>query len=174
MYKIAFISLALLLAAVRLTAETVPFRGGDVLAAELSGVKPKIQNDNDFAYKNDYTKKVYAAVTVRMTPGRKLSVHDYSLEAFGTSYPCIAVRAGNREYNIAVDEIGQPGNEKCTMLFLLDGNQFGIDKTEKLNIRCNFPPPSNALWPIRLKNLGSQPFTAPDKIPNEGIMQVEK
>ncbi len=174
MKKFWLFSLTLLLTALQAAAETVPFRGGDVLAAEISTVKPAIRNDDTVSYKNDYNRKVYAAVTVRMTPGRKLSIHDYSLEAFGVSYPCIAVKAGSREYDLTSDEIADPSKEKCTMLFLLDGSQFGIDKSEKLDIQCNFPPASGALWPIRLRNLGSQPFTPTEKIPDGGTMQVDK
>ena len=83
MKKFWLFSLTLLLTALQAAAETVPFRGGDVLAAEISTVKPAIRNDDTVSYKNDYNRKVYAAVTVRMTPGRKLSIHDYLLEAFG-------------------------------------------------------------------------------------------
>lgn len=166
----ALFSAAVLLS---ISAETVPFRSGELLAAELSTVRPKINNFDKFAYPETFEKPIYAVLVVRLAPGRTLSNYDYSIDAFGVTSPCIAIKAGNGDFDSGRREIREvKKGEKYSLLFLLNGSLVGLTPQEKLILKCNFPPAERAEQTIFLNNLGSRPFTAPGRIPDAGIMKV--
>ncbi len=154
-------------------AETVPFRGGELLAAELSTVRPKISNFDKFAYPETFEKPIYAVLVIRLAPGRTLSNYDYSIDAFGATSPCIAIRTGSGDFDSSRREIREVKNgERYSLLFLLNGSLVGLTPQEKLILKCNFPPAERAEQTIVLDNLGSRPFTAPNRIPAAGIMKA--
>ncbi len=158
-----------------LRAETVAFRGGDLFAAELSTVKPDVIQENKYAFTENFDNKIYAALVLKVASGRALSIYDYSIQAFGTVYPCVAIRTGNGKFNAADWEIRNPsGSTFYTLLFVLDARQVGLKQVEQLELRSNFPPPERELQTIALKNLGNHPFTAPGSIPATGIMQAAR
>lgn len=156
-----------------LSGATLVFRGGEILAAQLSTARPSISGEDPFAYPNDFDRKIYAALTVRMTSGRALSVYDYSLEAFGRPSPCVAIRVDGGSFNAKNWEFKNPSSsQKFTLLFILDGRQVGLQKVENLTLKANFPPASRAEQTVPFTNLGSAPF--PSSIPAEGVMQEKR
>lgn len=156
-----------------LSGGTLAFRGGEILAAQLSTARPSISGEDPFAYPNDFDRKIYAALTVRMSPGRALSVYDYSLEAFGRPSPCVAIREGNRGFDARKWEYSNPSSSRTyTLLFVLDGRQVGLQKVENLTLKANFPPPERAEQQVPFVNLGSRPF--PTTVPADGIMQARQ
>ena len=156
-----------------LSAATLAFRGGEILAAQLSTARPSISGEDPFAYPNDLDRKIYAALTVRMTPGRALSVYDYSLEAFGRPSPCVAIRAGSGSFQAGKWEYANPdAQSNYTLLFVLDGRQVGLQKVENLTLKANFPPPERAEQQVPFVTLGSRPF--PTTVPADGIMQARQ
>lgn len=163
---LAFAALGLL----PLAGGTILFRGGEILAAQLSTARPSISGEDPFAYPNDFDRKIYAALTVRMTSGRALSVYDYSLEAFGRPSPCVAIRQGSGSYDAQKWEFRNPSpGQQFTLLFVLDGRQVGLQKVENLTLKANFPPASRSEQTVPFTNLGSRSF--PYSIPAEGLMQ---
>lgn len=156
-----------------LSGATLAFRGGEILAAQLSTVKPSISGEDPFAYPNNFDRKIYAALTVRMTSGRALSVYDYSLEAFGRTSPCVAIRIDGGGFDAKRWEFKNPATtQKFTLLFVLDGRQVGLQKVENLTLKANFPPAARAEQTVPFTNLGSRSF--PSSIPNEGVMQEKR
>ena len=156
-------------------AESVPFRGGEVLAAQLSTRKPQIQNEDPLAFPPPSDKQIYAAVVVKLMPGRALSIFDYSLVAFGQSYCCVAIRAGNNPYDAAKSEFKTTStSEKYSLLFVLDGSVVGFTPLEKLQLKANFGDKNNSTSPLILENLGNRDFTAPGSIPDSGIVKVQQ
>ena len=115
-------------------AESVPFRGGEVLAAQLSTRKPQIQNEDPLAFPPPSDKQIYAV-------------------AFGQSYCCVAIRAGNNAYDAAKPEFKTTStSEKYSLLFVLDGSVIGFTPLEKLQIKANFGDKSNSTSPLTLEN----------------------
>ncbi len=156
-------------------AETVPFRGGEVLAAQLSTRKPHIAGEDPQEFPVSFEKKIYAAVVVKLMPGRALSIFDYSLKAFGLPYECIAIRAGNGTYNAAVPTFQTTNSaEKYTMLFQLDGSVIGFTSQEKLELKANYADGANSAVTLFFENLGGRDFTPPAAIPATGIMKAGK
>ena len=155
-----------------LAAETCRFRGGEVLAAQLSSKKPAIVNEDPLAFPTEFEKKIYAAVVVRLMPGRALSVFDYSLEAFGLSYPCIAIRAGGGVYDGKLLEFASTRpEEKYSLLFELDGSRIGVSPLETLKLKANYSDEATASTPLVLENLGNGDFTAIGAVPDSGIVR---
>ena len=156
-----------------LSGGTIAFRGGEILAAQLSTARPSIAGEDPFAYPNDFDRKIYAALTVRMTAGRALSVYDYSLEAFGRPSPCVAIRPDGGSFDAQKWEFKDSSSpRKFTLLFILDGRQVGLQKVENLTLKANFPPASRAEQTVPFTNLGSRPF--PSSSPDEGMMQEKR
>lgn len=159
-------------AAFSAAAATLPFRSGEVLAAELSTAKPKIVNEDPLAFPLDFSRLVYAALVVKPAEGRGLSIHDYALSAFGRDYPCIALRIGDGDYNAEVWEVGRaaPG-EKYTLLFALDATLVGLAPKELLTLRSLYPPKSRAAQVVPFVNRNGGGFTPLRSIPAAGSMQ---
>lgn len=164
--------LFLLFAAFPLAAATLPFRSGEILAAELSTAKPRIVNEDPLAFPVEFTRRIYAELVVKAAEGRGLSIHDYALEAFGRSYPCIALRVGDSDFNAEVWEVRRAvPREKYTLLFMLDATLVGLAPNETLKLRSLYPPKSRAEQPVPFTNLGGRSFTQPRSIPDSGLMK---
>jgi len=162
----------LLCAAAPLGAATLPFRSGKILAAELSTSKPEIANEDSLAFPLPFARRIYAEMVVKAAPGRGLSIHDYSLLAYGRGYPCIALRSGDAGYDARVWEVKRADpNRKYTLLFVLDATLVGLGPKEILVLRSLYPPKSRADVPVPFKNLGESGFPSPDSIPDDGIME---
>ncbi len=172
MKKIAVVLLLVFSAVLPLAAATQPFRSGEILAAELSTVKPQITNEDPEAFPLDFTRRIYAALVVKAAEGRGLSIHDYALEAFGRSYPCIALRIGDAGYDAETWKVERAaGNEKYTLLFVLDATMVGFAQTETLQLRSLFPPKARSGQPVVFSNLNGRSFTSPRSIPADGILK---
>lgn len=153
-------------------AATLPFRSGEILAAELSTVKPRIANEDPLAFPVPFDQKIYAAIVVKINPGRGISIHDYSLSAFGRTYPCIALRAGNDSFNAEnwlVKRVDP--NTKYTLLFVLDASRVGREQNDTLILHAEFPPQESADLTVPFTNLGSSGFTMPGSVPDGGSMK---
>ena len=158
----------LLIGATTLSAATIPFRGGEILAAELSTAAPKIEHLDKFDFDFPFENKCYALVTVKLSTGRNLSTYDYSLELFGRSYPCVAVRTGDGGFDADRWEIREiaPG-ARMGMLFIIDGNAVGKGTTEKIELKCNAPGTYPAVM-LPFSNLRTRAFTTAGRIPDSG------
>jgi len=163
--------LPLLFFAATLAGASADFRGGKILNAEISAATPSgLGTIDPILYPYLPEKKIYAAVTVTCHAGRTLSVFDYSLDLFGKSYPCIAIRENNGAFSTDVKRNYQSGTgKKYTLLFIMQESLF-TGNTEKLYLKANFPPESRSQQEVVFRILGAAPFTAPGAIPAAGLM----
>lgn len=153
-------------------ADTVRFRSGEILYAELSQVKPEnVRNRDKLDLSELPEQKIYAALTVSLDPGRKISIYDYSLRAFGTVARCIALRNGDNSIDGARHETD---GSRCTLYFVLNAREVGIGKrkSEKLTLVCNVPPAQELT--VTFVNHGDKAFVPPRRIPDSGNMTDDK
>ena len=118
--------LAMLLTTTVLLGASWDFRGGKILCAELSFTKPAVPGTLLQAQKNLPAKPVFAALTILCDDGRRLSVHDYGIEAGGI-YPCVAIKKERTAFSAAGTE-GRMADPKAryTLLFVLDAAYVGL------------------------------------------------
>lgn len=164
----------LLLCAVTASAETLRFRSGEILCAELSKEKPEgVRNADKLDLSELPERRIYAALTVALDPGRKISIYDYSLKAFGVVSRCIALRNGSNSIDGSRYETGGSDREnRCTLYFVLNAREVGIGSREKLTLVCNVPPVLEL--PVTFVNRGDKAFTPPRQIPDSGRMTDDK
>lgn len=169
-----FVCTFVLFCAVAVSAETVRFRSGEILAAELSKEKPEgVRNADKLDLSELPDRRVYAALTVALDPGRKISIYDYSLKAFGVVSRCIALRNGSNSIDGARYETGGSDREnRCTLYFVLNAREVGIGSREKLTLVCNVPPVQELA--VTFVNRGGKAFTPPRSIPDSGTMTEDK
>ncbi len=152
-------------------AETIIFRGGEVLAAEVSTAAPRVAN---LAADEVAEGSVYALVTVRLQQGRTISVEDYSLNALGGLYRCIAIREENGAFNASNWHIGTTSpKKKYGMLFALQIPAGQNYNNVKFDLVCNAPGKWNRTS-IPFTDRRSQSFTAATSIPNGGRFPAAK
>ena len=155
-------------------AGTVTFRAGEVLAAELSSSKPKVANEERYPVKIPFRRPLYALVTVLPAPGRTLSVYDYALEAYGNTYPCLALRRGDEPFDAANREFTRLGKEeRFGLLFVVDASAVGLNPTEELQLRALYAKGKNAAVPLIFENLKAAPFSEAKTIPAAGKFKVD-
>ena len=172
-----FIFLAFVLCPVlRLGADSLPFRSGIVLAAELSSAEQKITDFDEADYPDmPRQDRVFAAVTLTLFPGRALSRHDYVLSAFGTDGKCVAIRTGDGPWKCLSGDIDvAEKGKKYGMLFILDGRVAGLNPTEKLNLKCCYPPEKYAATSVVFSNRRDRDLTPASRIPAGGILVPQK
>ena len=164
----------LLLCAVTASAETLRFRSGEILCAELSKEKPEgVRNADKLDLSELPERRIYAALTVALDPGRKISIYDYSLKAFGVVSRCIALRNGSNSIDGSRYETGGSDRKnRCTLYFVLNAREVGIGSREKLTLVCNVPPVLEL--PVTFVNRGDKAFTPPRQIPDSGRMTDDK
>ncbi len=175
MMRISHIVCCLLLfCAAAASAETVRFRSGEILCAELSKEKPEgVRNADKLDLSELPDRRVYAALTVALDPGRKISIYDYSLKVFGVANRCIALRNGDNSIDGARYETGGSDREnRCTLYFVLNAREVGVGSREKLTLVCNVPPVREL--PVTFVNCGTKAFTPPRRIPDSGKMTDDK
>ena len=166
-------STLLLLMPLVVAAETQRFRSGELLCAELSESLPFIRNRAAADLSNLPDRKIYAALTVSLDAGRKISIYDYSLKAFGVSYRCIALRNGDNSIDGArFESSGSGAKARCTLYFVLNAREVGLSRAERLRLVCNVPPVSEEI--VIFANRGADDFTSPGEIPDSGKMTVAK
>ena len=171
-----YIFFLLLFPVAAVMAENVPFRSGIILAAELSSAPQKILDFEEADYPNlPVGNRLYAAVTLKLCPGRQLSRHDYSLSITGSPNPCVAIRVDNGPWKSVSGDIeyAEP-NKKYAMLFILDSHAAGMDDVEKHGLKCNYPPAQVPETQFYFTNRRKQNFTPASKIPARGIVAVKK
>lgn len=154
-------------------AEMQRFRSGELLCAELADSLPFIRNRAAADFSDLPDKKIYAALTLTLDAGRKISIYDYSLKAFGVSYRCVALRNGDNSVDGSRFESPTSGGKsRCTLYFVLNAREVGLGETEKIELVCNVPPASKQI--VIFANRGSRGFTSPGNIPDSGMMAADK
>ncbi len=166
----------LLLLAVCLTgfmtvAETILFRSGEVLAAEVSSAVPRVAN---LAAEDTAGARVYALVTVRLQQGRTISAEDYSLNALGGVYRCIAIREENGAFNANNWHIANASpKKKYGLLFALQIPAGQNYNNVTFDLVCNAPGKWNRTA-IPFTDRRNQGFSAASAIPHGGRFPAAK
>ena len=139
-------------------AEALYFRSGMILRAETSQIKPYGFKNLSDAEKPE--KPLYAAITVKLDEGRKISIFDYSLRIGKRRYKCAAVR-DNTSKTLAVTCDGGK-KRRCTLFFELDTAAVKNGGTAKLV--CNAPDGGETV--LKLIARGDRRFTPDASIPD--------
>ncbi len=145
------------------------FRGGEVLAAELSERKIEILDFEPARFPELPERRVYAAVSFRFPAGRKLALTDFEIVAFDRAYPCVAVRVGNAtRFSGKPTEITPKPDEVYTLLFVLDRAFAGLDDREKLVVRCAYPQGEAISARLTFTNRRHSAFSPVSLLPTDG------
>ena len=145
----------------------IRFRSGLILGAELTTRNIPVAKANKDAFPAPPEKRIYAVLTVKLDPMRKISIFDYSLEAYGISAPCVAI---NESRNFVYHTEDIMSTNKLQLLFILDGRQVGLQKSETLKLKSNLPPPGGIFdtdIPFEMRN-SAAPRTI-SQIPEQGL-----
>lgn len=170
MYKIVLL-LAVCLTGLAAYAETIVFRGGEVLSAEVSSAAPRVAN---LPAEDAAGQRIYALVTVRLTQGRTLSVEDFSLNALGGLYRCIAIRENDGAFNAANWHFASVSPaKKYGMLFALQIPAGQNYNNVKFDLVCNAPGKWNRTA-IPFTDRRSQAFSPASAISNNGRFPAVK
>ena len=149
---------AALLAVLPAYAGIVLFRSGAILRAELSERRPG--GFRRLALDEAPKSPVYAAVTVKLDKGRKISIFDYSLKIGKRLYPCAAVR-DNAENEFAVT-CGGGEKRRCTLFFEIDA--AAAKRGGRKLLVCNAPGGGEV--EIKFADRGDRSFTRDSDIPD--------
>lgn len=163
--------LAVCLTGLAVSAETIIFRGGEVLAAEVSSMAPRVAN---LAAEEVAGQRVYALVTVRVPQGRTISVEDFSLNALGGLYRCIAIRENDSAFNAANWHFASVSPaKKYGMLFALQIPAGQNYNNVKFDLVCNAPGKWNRTA-VPFTDRRNQAFSPASSIPNGGRFPAAK
>lgn len=166
-----FLLLAVCLTGLVVSAETIIFRGGEVLAAEVSSTAPRVAN---LAAEEGAGQRVYALVTVRVPQGRTISVEDFSLNALGGLYRCIAIRENDGPFNAANWHFASVSPaKKYGMLFALPISADQNYNNVKFDLVCNAPGKWNRTA-VPFTDRRNQAFSPASSIPNGGRFPAAK
>ena len=157
-FIVIFFSLCLL---TMLNGGTVPFRSGEILAAEISRAKPSINNWNVNLFGMNSASS-YAAVAVRIHPKRKISIYDYALAVNGVNHACVAIRTDGGTFEYTQKALSAEKGEIFTLLFFLKDVNVS-DVRGSVSLVSLIPPTVNELVPLKITNRNGStlcPFNA--------------
>ena len=146
-------------------AATVDFRSGTVLAAEISSKVPEVKG-----MKVDFPAPVCARVVFKLHPERKVSIHDYALNAYGRNFKAAAIARNNGVW--VVDGSAFDNNsdsDRFSLLFILDGSVIGKRSVEELEITA-VPDPKGKSTPVKFRNLKNGSFPSVNSISKNGTL----
>ncbi len=156
-------------AALMLSAETIKFRSGYVLAAELSTAKISVSGVLRDAPLTIPQNPVYAVVSIKLDSGRSISIFDYALDAFGNEVPCVAIRTG-KNFLFTTDTI--TSSNVIQLLFITSMDIVGkLVKTE-LTLKSKLPPNKIYSTVIPFTMIKNKAVKAPGAIPAQGAFEL--
>ncbi|MFA7231504.1 MAG: hypothetical protein WC071_09565 [Victivallaceae bacterium] len=152
------------------------FRLGRILSAEVGLQTVNVADLDKYAFKFPYRNKAYAIVTVKLDPGRSLSTYDFSLVYSGKKYPCIAIRAGQDDFNGDKWLIRKASPEDMySMLFVVDASAFADDvKTITMTLMYNLSAQGQKRISLPFKFLGNSSFISVTDIPDKGCLVTDE
>ena len=163
--RLFFLITAMLSVAVSVSADTVLFRSGKVLAAELTTQKIDVSGfpaEKPLQLPKD---PVYAVVTFQLAPGRAISVFDYELVACGTGFPCVAI---NHNGQFVMRDTALVSSTPVQLLFITDRLAAGNEEKELHHLRSRFKPSNIYSTPLIFTNLKSDSPKTVSEIPADG------
>ena len=176
MQRVIFICAAVILSVLTCTfpagAKTVELgvKTGHIVAAEFSTAPLEIGSLEQTPYPNNYKKKAYAIVVLKMHPRRSISPLDYSLTINRNTANCVAA-ACNMEPLVSNPAVLYPeNNDFVRLVFIFDGNRVkGNGKT----LAGTLTPHLKGRRPVafNLTDLGSKPMSNFKTIPAAGLLK---
>lgn len=161
----------ILFATLQLNAETVLFRAGKILGAELTTKKIPVYGVPQEMPINIPAKPVYAVVTVKLDRFRSISIFDYALEASGTQFLCVAIRTQSRFVHT---DAPINSTEVVQLLFIADTMTAAKEKLEIHTIKSRLAPAGVYDVKVPFSNIGSDTPKEISEIPAEGIIVFKK
>ena len=152
-----------------LCGETLRFRSGKVLHAELTAAKIKISKINPDAPPAIPATPVYAVVSVKLDDLRAVSVFDYVLTSYGKEFPCVAIRTQN-SFDFA--DLPVSGSKTIQLLFAADGLLVGKLPQETLILKSKLPPANLHDCKIVFTNIGKNSPAAISAVSAEGSFKT--
>ena len=130
--------------------------------------------DANLAAEDTAGARVYALVTVRLQQGRTISAEDYSLNALGGVYRCIAIREENGAFNANNWHIANASpKKKYGLLFALQIPAGQNYNNVTFDLVCNAPGKWNRTA-IPFTDRRNQGFSAASAIPHGGRFPAAK
>ena len=148
------------------TAKTIPFRSGEILAAEFSRTRPAITDWSKHLFSPD-TANYYAAVTVKIAAGRKISIYDYALAVKGVNFPCVAIRVAGGKFEYTQKALSSNKNDVYTLLFFIRDTALN-GNMEQADLISLLPPAIYSPVSFNMTNRNYGAFTAADAIKKDG------
>lgn len=167
--KYIILSLIASLISFNLYAETLRFRSGQVLSAEITTDKIKIGKINPDAPPAIPANPVYAVISVKLDELRAVSVFDYVLTSYGKEFPCVAIRTKN-SFEFADTAISAKG--VIQLLFATDSLLVGKLPQETLILKSKFPPAGLHDCKILFTNIGKKAPMTISSVPADGTFKA--
>lgn len=142
------------------------FRSGTITAAEITATPVKISNLDPDAFPALPDKRLFAVLSVKLHPGRKITIFDYSLESNGATYPCVAVNTG-RTFDSSEKTFSAAAVQ---LLFIIEAGN--MPPRGNMNIKCNLQPTDGTYdITVPFKNIGSKAPVRLKQIPENGLLE---
>lgn len=147
------------------------FRIGKVVAAEITSAPTEVISQEQFPYPLP-SKRLYAAVVLKMEKNRSLSSLDYSLVINGATVPCIAIVCNMASF-VCSPDVTFPSEKDCArLLFVLDANRIKLPangKTIRGTLKSNLRGRNSAA--LNIVSIGNKNFSDCTKIPADGALK---
>ena len=142
------------------------FRSGTITAAEITSAPIKIHNLDPDAFPNLPEQKLFAILSIKLSPNRKITIFDYSLESRGSTYPCVAVNTDRSFKSSEKDFAG----DSIQLLFIIEARN--MPQWENITLKCNLPPTDGTYdITVPFKYLGYKSPAGLQRIPEIGLLE---
>ncbi len=147
------------------------FHFGNIACAEITTSTVRIQNEDKDAFPEQYTQNGYAVVVCKLDAGRTLSIYDFSLADHLNTYPCIALRVGNGQFDAKNWKIEKTDAETLySMLFRIDPPRGEAGRNVNMTLKYNYSTHRTAQLQLPFKLIGSAAPTDVSKITDGGML----
>ena len=166
-----FIFAFLCVSSFELLSDTLPFRLGEILSAEISRNKVVIKNMNSSDYDFKFKYYAYAVVALKLHKGRSLGIYDFKLKLKDKIYKCIALKSGNKFFDTRKWQLVRTNPKTIySLLFIIDSEVLGNAK-KKLPVTLIYSLANSGQlnYKVPFNFINYDDLTQLDKIPANGI-----
>lgn len=154
----------------------MPFRFGNILAAEISRDKITVRNLGELGYDFWFRHYAYAVVAVQLDKGRTLSIYDFNLQFKDKVYKCVALRAGGGSFDSRNWQLAETDPQTIySLLFILDSETLGnAKKTVSGTLLYALNNTGQTSYKIPFKFINYDKLTQVQNIPKSGVFPEVK
>lgn len=149
---------------------TMRFRSGTILAAEISSKRPDIVIPNKYDSLPSYSSPMYAVLYVKFDEGRAFSLYDYILSVSGKPYRCVAVAENSGTFNTDAWDLQKTDPSKIYRLLFVTESLPGQQIEYTLKFRL-FQTQDSSMT-VKFLNLENNRFSYFSEIPSSGILGI--